>query len=124
MREWQAFQDTCVPMIETEEKGRGNLYRMSTAVMRIHESKGFPGGLIASLSIPWGSTKGDDDLGGYHLVWPRDLAEVAGGMLAAGAKADVHRILHYFQATQEADGHWAQNMWLDGSPYWSGVQMD
>ena len=124
MREWQAFQDTCVPMIEAEGKDAENLYRMSTAVMRIHESKGFPGGLIASLSIPWGSTKGDDDLGGYHLVWPRDLAEVAGGMMAAGAKEDVHRILHYFQATQEADGHWAQNMWLDGSPYWSGIQMD
>jgi glucoamylase len=25
---------------------------------------------------------------------------------------------------QEADGSWPQNMWLDGSPYWSGVQMD
>ena len=25
---------------------------------------------------------------------------------------------------QEADGHWAQNMWLDGTPYWSGIQMD
>jgi glucoamylase len=124
MREWQAFQDTCLPMIEAEEDDMGNLYRMSTAVMRIHESKGFPGGLIASLSIPWGSTKGDDDLGGYHLVWPRDLAEVAGGMLAAGTKEDVHRILHYLQVTQEADGHWPQNMWLDGSPYWSGVQMD
>ena len=33
----------------------------------------FPGGMIASLSIPWGFTKGDGDLGGYHLVWPRDL---------------------------------------------------
>jgi hypothetical protein len=27
-------------------------------------------------------------------------------------------------STQEADGHWPQNMWLDGSPYWSGIQMD
>jgi glucoamylase len=24
----------------------------------------------------------------------------------------------------QADGHWSQNMWLDGSPYWDGVQMD
>ena len=47
-----------------------NLYRISAAVLRTHESKAFPGGLIASLSIPWGFTKGDDDLGGYHLVWP------------------------------------------------------
>jgi glucoamylase len=122
IREWQEFQNTFVPMEEEEDER--NLYRISTAVMRIHESKRFPGGLIASLSIPWGFAKGDDDLGGYHLVWPRDLVEVAGGLLAAGAKEDVHRILHYLQTTQEADGHWPQNMWLDGTPYWEGVQMD
>ena len=43
-----------------------------------------PGAAVASLSIPWGFSKGDDDLGGYHLVWPRDLVETAGGFLAAG----------------------------------------
>jgi glucoamylase len=26
--------------------------------------------------------------------------------------------------TQDADGHWPQNMWLDGTPYWNGIQMD
>ncbi|MGH7635686.1 MAG: glycoside hydrolase family 15 protein, partial [Gemmatimonadaceae bacterium] len=26
--------------------------------------------------------------------------------------------------TQDADGHWPQNMWLDGTPYWNAVQMD
>jgi len=92
--------------------------------MRLHESKRFPGALIASLSIPWGFSKGDDDLGGYHLAWPRDLVESAGGLLAAGAHGDAGRVLHYLQVTQEADGHWPQNMWLDGSPYWSGIQMD
>jgi glucoamylase len=33
-------------------------------------------------------------------------------------------VLDYLQVTQEADGHWSQNMWLDGTPYWAGVQMD
>ena len=80
--------------------------------------------MIASLSIPWGFSKGDDDLGGYHLVWPRDLVESAGGLLAVGAHADARRVLHYLRVTQEADGHWPQNMWLDGSPYWGGIQMD
>ena len=68
--------------------------------------------------------KGDDDLGGYHVVWPRDLVEAAGGLLAAGAHEDARRVLCYLQATQEADGHWPQNMWLDGRSYWQGVQMD
>ena len=50
--------------------------------------------------------------------------ENAGGLLAAGAARDALRVLHYLEATQEADGHWAQNMWLDGRPYWNGLQMD
>jgi glucoamylase len=100
------------------------LVEFSAAVLRIHESKSFRGGVIASLSIPWGFEKGDDDLGGYHLVWPRDLVEAAGGFLAAGAIHDAQRVLRFLQVTQEADGHWDQNMWLDGSPYWSGIQMD
>ncbi|SPE43616.1 Glucan 1,4-alpha-glucosidase (fragment) [Candidatus Sulfotelmatobacter sp. SbA7] len=100
------------------------MYRASMAVLRTHESKDFLGGIIASLSIPWGFIKGDEDLGGYHLVWPRDLVENAGGLLAAGAHDDALRVLHYLEATQEADGHWAQNMWLDGRPYWNGLQMD
>jgi glucoamylase len=101
-----------------------DLYRASMAVLRTHESKDFLGGIIASLSIPWGFNKGDEDLGGYHLIWPRDLVENAGGLLAAGAKDDALRVLNYLEATQETDGHWAQNMWLDGRPYWNGTQMD
>jgi glucoamylase len=50
--------------------------------------------------------------------------ETACGFLAAGAQADAVRVLHYLESTQEAEGHWSQNMWLDGRPYWSGVQMD
>jgi glucoamylase len=100
------------------------LYALSTAVLRMHESKRVEGGVIASLSIPWGSSKGDDDLGGYHLVWPRDLVETAGAFIAAGAGQEARRVLRYLQVTQEADGHWSQNMWLDGTPYWHGIQMD
>jgi glucoamylase len=101
-----------------------NGYRVSTAVLLAHEAPSFPGGFIASLSIPWGATKGDDDLGGYHLVWPRDLVETAGGLLAAGAFPEAVRVLDYLRTTQESDGHWPQNNWLDGSSYWQGVQMD
>src|SRR5580692_5129376 len=101
-----------------------DLYRASTAVLRSHESKDFLGGVIASLSIPWGFNKGDEDLGGYHLIWPRDLVETAGALLAAGAVSDSVRVLRYLESTQEADGNWAQNLWIDGRPYWSGIQMD
>src|ERR1019366_7019800 len=101
-----------------------NTYRISTAVLRAHESPGYPGGLIASLSIPWGASKGDDDLGGYHLFWPRDLVQSAGACLACGANAEALRVLRYLRAIQEPDGRWPQNCWLDGRPYWQGLQLD
>ena len=119
---WQAWQEKLLKL--DEPKRECDLYRASTAVLRSHESKDFLGGVIASLSIPWGFNKSDEDLGGYHLVWPRDLVETAFAFLAAGAKGDALRVLRYLESTQEADGHWAQNMWLDGRPYWLGLQMD
>jgi glucoamylase len=119
---WRAWQAQ-LRSIERHARGH-NLYRVSTAVLRCHETPTFPGGLIASLSIPWGSSKGDDDLGGYHIVWPRDLCETAGAFLACGAHAAVRRVLRYLRATQEADGSWPQNCWLDGEPYWRGLQLD
>src|SRR5438445_6429773 len=103
---------------------RRSLYHLSAAVLQMHESKRLEGGVIASLSIPWGFSKGDDDLGGYHLAWPRDLVETAGGFLAVGAHYPARCVLGYLQVTQEPDGHWSQNMWLDGTPYWQGIQMD
>jgi glucoamylase len=123
LRQWQDWQASLQPSAAARGQARPH-FATSMAVMRSHEAKSFPGGLIASLSIPWGFAKGDDDLGGYHLVWPRDLVEAAGGLLAGGACDDVRRILQYLQATQEADGRWPQNMWLDGTPFWGGVQMD
>jgi glucoamylase len=119
--QWKSWQKNLLPLDRNDDH---DLYRASTAMLRVHESKDFLGGVIASLSIPWGFNKGDEDLGGYHLVWPRDLVETAGGFLAAGAVGDAIRVLHYLEATQEPDGRWPQNMWLDGRPYWGGSQMD
>ncbi len=119
---WKNWQDSLLNLDEPPRQV--DLYRTSVAALRSHESKDFLGGVIASLSIPWGFNKGDEDLGGYHLVWPRDLVETAFGFLAAGAEPDALRVLRYLEATQEADGHWAQNLWLDGRSYWGGTQMD
>jgi glucoamylase len=120
--QWSNWQDKLLKLDQPPRQC--DLYRSSTSVLRTHESKDFLGGIIASLSIPWGFNKGDEDLGGYHLIWPRDLVETAGALLAAGAVSDAVRVLRYLESTQEADGNWAQNLWLDGRPYWSGIQMD
>jgi len=101
---WEEWMETHSSLAK-KGLAEGDLSRISLAVLRTHESKLAPGGLIASLSIPWGFSKGDDDLGGYHLVWSRDMVETAGGLLAAGAHEDVRRVLSYLQTTQLADGH-------------------
>ncbi|MCB1676813.1 MAG: glucan 1,4-alpha-glucosidase [Halioglobus sp.] len=122
---WRAWQDTLLPLDPAAGRfADHNTYRVSTAVLRTHQARSQIGGYIASLSVPWGYAKGDEDLGGYHLAWPRDLVETAGGLLAAGAKQEARQVIDYLQATQEADGHWPQNCWLDGTPYWGGVQID
>jgi glucoamylase len=120
---WQRVQNSCLDLGKAQQNGF-DPYRVSTAVLRTHESKRFPGGMIASLSIPWGASKGDHDVTGYHVVWPRDLVQAAGGLLAAGDPDSARRTLCYLMSTQDADGHWPQNMWLDGTPCWNGIQMD
>jgi glucoamylase len=120
---WKNYQKDCRDLF-SNEKGGFDLYRVSTAVLKTHESKRFPGGLIASLSLPWGDAKGDGDLGGYHVVWPRDQVEAAGALLATDKADSACQTLFYLMCTQDADGHWPQNMWLDGKQYWPGVQAD
>ncbi|TLY90882.1 MAG: glycosyl hydrolase, partial [Gammaproteobacteria bacterium] len=95
---------------------------ISTMVLRTHQDKTYPGAMVASLSVPWGNTREERE--GYHLVWPRDLVESAGALLAVGAAREARNTLRYLLATQNADGHWHQNQWLGGKVYWPGVQLD
>ena len=97
-------------------------FKLSTMALRTHLDKTYPGAMVASLSVPWGNTKEERE--GYHLVWPRDLSECAGALLAVGATGEALDTLRYLRATQLADGHWNQNQWLGGKPYWTGVQLD
>lgn len=120
---WRRWQRELLALDEPHDPSQLNRYRVSTAVLATHRDDA-SGAIIASLSIPWGFHKSDDDLGGYHLVWTRDLVETAGGMLAAGSGQDAKAVLDYLTAIQEEDGHWVQNAWLDGRPYWYGIQMD
>jgi glucoamylase len=102
----------------------GKLLRASHAVLLAHEDKSYAGAFVASASIPWGQTKGDDDLGGYHLVWTRDMVQTATALLACGRMETARRALVYLGCTQLPDGSFAQNFWIDGTPYWTGKQLD
>ncbi|MGA3011524.1 MAG: glycoside hydrolase family 15 protein [Terracidiphilus sp.] len=102
----------------------GKLMRASHNVLLAHEDKTFSGAFVASASIPWGQVMGDDDLGGYHLVWTRDMVQTATALLACKRVETARRALVYLACTQQPNGGFAQNFWLDGRPYWSGVQLD
>jgi len=102
----------------------GGMYRLSRCVLLAHEDKVFQGAIVASLSIPWGETKSDQDLGGYHLVWTRDLVHSATALLATGQIGTPLRALIWLAAIQRPDGSFPQNSWIDGTAYWSGLQLD
>ncbi|HTY02269.1 MAG TPA: glycoside hydrolase family 15 protein [Rhodocyclaceae bacterium] len=98
------------------------LLARSASVLKVHEDRTYRGALVASLAVPWGEAS--SSRGGYHLVWARDLVESAGALIALGALREARDVLAYLAATQQADGHWLQNQWLGGTPFWQGVQLD
>ena len=102
----------------------GRLMQISHNLILAHEDKTFAGAFIASASIPWGYAKGDDDLGGSHLVWTRDMGHSASALLASGQRETALRALVYLACTQQPDGGFAQNFWVNGTPYWTGLQLD
>lgn len=102
----------------------GHLYHSSYSLLLAHEDKTYPGAFIASLSIPWGESRGDNDEGGYHYVWTRDMVNTAMGLLAAGNTLAALRALIYLATIQHDDGRFPQNFWIDGTAYWGGNQLD
>ena len=121
--QWHAAELAAEGWLRASTDG-GRLMRISHNVLLTHEDKTYSGAFIASASIPWGASKGDDDLGGYHLVWTRDMVQTATALLACGRTDTALRALVYLACTQRPDGSFAQNFWIDGTPYWTGIQLD
>ena len=76
----------------------------------------------------WGELTIDEDnprSGPYHLVWPRDLYQVATALHAAGDTDGANRALDFaFDKQQLEDGSFPQNTQVDGRPKWTSTQMD
>ncbi|HEY6247546.1 MAG TPA: glycoside hydrolase family 15 protein [Pyrinomonadaceae bacterium] len=100
------------------------LFDRSVNLLLAHEDKTYPGAMIASLSIPWGDEQSDEATGGYHLVWTRDMVKSVSALLAVGDLSTPMRALIYLAVSQREDGGFHQNFWIDGRPYWSGIQLD
>jgi glucoamylase len=119
--DWTRWLANVVPPDECAPEDKAMLAR-SASVLKTHKCKSFPGALVASLATPWGSSS--SSAGGYHLVWPRDLCESATALLGLGLIEESREVLSYLIASQQDDGHWFQNQWLGGRPYWQGIQLD
>lgn len=124
LEQWQHACAHVRPGSERAASDDGRLYRASHSILLAHEDKTYDGALIASLSIPWGESRNDEEVGGYHLVWTRDLYHSATGLLAAGSTEVPLRALIYLACTQREDGGFSQNFWINGEPRWGGVQLD
>lgn len=124
VRQWQRGAGHALAGREQLTGDGGRLYQVSHNLLMAHEDKLYAGAMIASLSIPWGEFKGDEDLGGYHLVWTRDMCQSATALLSVGHDEFPFRALVYLACTQREDGGFHQNFWINGEPYWRGIQLD
>ncbi|MCU1219529.1 MAG: glucan 1,4-alpha-glucosidase [Candidatus Angelobacter sp.] len=126
-KEYEQGWHQYVSTLKTVEPRYRRQYKISAMTLKAHEDKTYAGAIAASLTIPWGNDvdASKEDIGGYHLVWARDLYEVATAFLAMGDRAAAERALNYlFETQQKPDGSFPQNSWLDGKPYWPSLQMD
>jgi glucoamylase len=101
-------------------------YAVSAMVLAASEDKTFRGAFVASPSMPWAwgtglSTPSD----AYHLVWARDLYEIATALIADGDVAAAQRALHFLlYRQQKPDGSFPQNSDVTGTPKWTNLQLD
>jgi glucoamylase len=108
--------------------GDPHLYDASLLVLAASEDKAHPGASVASPTMPW--AWGDLSIekpktGAYHLVWGRDLYQVATAQLAAGDARAANRLLDFVLGTQQkADGTVPQNSEVDGTEHWKKLQLD
>jgi glucoamylase len=100
------------------------LYRVSAMVLAASEDKTYRGAYVAAPNMPWIWGR-DDPSGPYHLVWSRDLYQIATALIGAGDIGGANRALDYlFRVQQKPDGSFPQNSHVNGTPVWGGLQLD
>jgi glucoamylase len=138
-KEWESYYAKLNTPANLNEQHL-QLYYRSLFALKVHEDKLNPGALIASLSKPWGETtfeKPGVQVGGYHMVWPRDLYHVCLALIHAGDIQTTYDALNFLKRIQYQDGVWSygerviprqgafpQNVWVDTREYWGGLQLD
>jgi len=124
-RTWHRYLDGLhrTPASLTTARER-DAYTVSAMVLAASEDKANRGAFVASPSMPWvwGT---EQPSGPYHLVWSRDLYQIATALIAAGDVAGAQRALDFlFTRQQRPDGSFPQNTDVRGEPVWTGLQLD
>jgi glucoamylase len=134
---WHSYLSS-LKSVPQSASGMQTTYDVSLMTLAAHEDKTFRGAYIASPSMPWvwggegangnlllDNRGADDTSGAYHLVWSRDLYQIATALLAAGDRGGAERALTYlFERQQKPDGSFPQNSYVDGTQRWENVQLD
>jgi glucoamylase len=126
----QEYQESWIDYLKTLRKVDAKYqaqFNMAAMILKAHEDKANRGANIASLTVPWGGGENanENNVGGYHLVWSRDLYQVATAFMALGDRPAAERALDFlFKVQQKPDGSFPQNSWLDGKPFWGSLQLD
>ncbi len=127
--QWNSFDDSlhtppAIGATSDIQQARQQEYYLAANVLKASQDKQ-TGAFVAGLGMPWGESNGDQDAGGYHLVWERDMYEFSSALIVAGDTADPKRALIWaFDTQQLPGGLFPQNSYVDGTPYFNGVQMD
>ncbi len=122
---WHAYLDSLAPR-PASAAAFATTYDVSAMTLAASEDKTHRGAYVASPSMPWAFGQGlEKPSSVYHLVWSRDLYQIATGLLAAGDSGGAGRSLDFlFDKQQTPDGCFPQNSNLDGSKRWENLQLD
>ncbi|HEU5227428.1 MAG TPA: carbohydrate-binding protein, partial [Ktedonobacteraceae bacterium] len=127
--QWNSFDNSlktppAVGSTTAIQQARQQEYYLAANVLKTSQDKQ-TGAMVAGLGVPWGASNGDGNAGGYHLVWERDMYEFSSALIVAGDTSDPKRALLWaFNTQQQSDGHFLQNSFVNGTPFFNGIQMD
>jgi glucoamylase len=124
---WRAYLQTLGTPASVGRTSTTAVYDASLMVLAALEDKTHRGAFVASPSMPWawGDLSIANPSNAYHLVWPRDLYQIATALLAAGDRAAAERALTFtFERAQRRDGLIPKNVEVDGRQSGKEAQLD
>ncbi len=99
-------------------------YYLAAMTLKCSQDKS-NGAMVAGMGVPWGESQTDNNQGGYHLVWARDLFKFASALVTAGDSISGNLAIDYlFNVQMQSTGRFPQNSKINGTPYWNATQMD